>query len=106
MAGDNSLDPEGVQDLKEMKKVGSTDKVNIVAQFDRAAGHVARRYYLRIGGIVTGDAVASLGTVNTGDPKFLNDFIRWGVKNYPADHYLLVLWNHGQGWDDTDIYAD
>jgi hypothetical protein len=106
MAGDNSLDPEGIQDLKEMKKVGSTDKLNIVIQFDRAAGHVARRYYLRKGGIVTGDAVASLGAVNTGDPKCLSDFIQWGVKNYPADHYLLVLWNHGQGWDDTDIYAD
>jgi len=106
MAGDNSLDPEGIQDLKEMKKTGSTDKLNIVAQFDRAAGHVARRYYLREGGIVTGDAVASLGAVNTGDPKCLSDFIQWGVKSYPADHYLLVLWNHGQGWDDTDIYAD
>ena len=106
MAGDNSLDPEGVQDLKEMKKVGSTDKLNIIAQFDRASGHTARRYYLRKGGIVTGDAVASLGTVNTGDPKALTDFIQWGVKNYQADHYLLVLWNHGQGWDDTNIYAD
>lgn len=106
MAGDNSLDPEGVQDLNEMKKVGSTAKLNIVAQFDRAAGHVARRYYLRKGGIVTGAAVASLGAVNTGDPKCLSDFTQWGVKNYPADHYLLVLWNHGQGWDDTDIYAD
>lgn len=106
MAGDNSLDPEGVQDLKEMKKVGSTDKLNIIAEFDRAAGHVARRYYLRKGGIVTGDAVASLAAVNTGDPKFLIDFIHWGIENYPADHYLLVLWNHGQGWDDTDIYAD
>lgn len=106
MAGDNNLDPEGVQDLKEMKKVGSTDNLNIVAQFDRAAGHVARRYYLRKGGIVTGDAVASLGAVNTGDPKCLSDFIQWSVKNYPANHYMLVLWNHGQGWDDTDIYSD
>jgi Clostripain family len=106
MAGDNSLDPEGVQDLKEMKQVGSTDQVNVIAEFDRAVGHAARRYYLRKGGVVTGDAVASLGEVNTGDPKFLMDFIHWGIKNYPAQHYLLVLWNHGQGWDDTDIYAD
>lgn len=105
MAGDNSLDPEGVTDLKEMKKVGSSDKLNIVAQFDRVAGHVARRYYLRKGGVVTGDAVDSLGAVNTGDPKCLIDFIQWAIKNYPADRYLLVLWNHGQGWDDTDIYA-
>ncbi len=106
MAGDNSLDPEGVQDLKEMKKVGSTAQVNVIAQFDRAAGHVARRYHLSKGGLVTGDAVASLGAVNTGDPKSLMDFIQWGFKSYPAQHYLLVLWNHGQGWDDTDIYAD
>lgn len=34
------------------------------------------------------------------------DFIKWGVTGYPADHYLLVLRNHGQGWDDTDIYAN
>jgi hypothetical protein len=106
MAGDNSLDPEGVLDLKEMKKVGSNARLNILAQFDRAAGHVARRYYLRKGGVVTGDAVDSLGAVNTGDPKNLTDFIKWAVKNYPAERYMLVLWNHGQGWDDTDIYAN
>lgn len=106
MAGDNNLDPNGVQDLKEMKKVGSTSEVNVIAQFDRASGHAAKRYYLRKGGKVEADAVATLGKVNTGDPKRLLDFIGWGVKNYPAEHYVLVLWNHGQGWDDTDIYAD
>ncbi len=106
MAGDNNLDPEGVHDLNKMKEVGSTDELNIIAEFDRAAGHAAKRYYLRKGGVVTGDAVASLGDVDTGDPKFLIDFIEWGIANYPADHYLLVLWNHGNGWDDTDIYAN
>lgn len=106
MAGDNNLDPDGVQDLIEMKRVGSTDKVNIIAQFDRATGHVAKRYFIRKGGKVTDDAVASLGRINTGDPKRLMDFIKWGVRNYNADHFVLVLWNHGQGWDDTDVYAD
>jgi len=106
MAGDNNLDPNGVQDLKEMKKVGSTKDINIIAQFDRAAGHTAKRYYLRKGGTVNADAVASLGKTNAGDPKILTDFFEWGVKNYPADRYILVLWNHGQGWDDTDIFAD
>ena len=106
MAGDNNLDPEGVLDLKEMKKVGSSDRVNVIAQFDRAAGHEAKRYYLSKGGQVAKDAVASIGEVNTGDPKRLNEFIEWGIKTYPARHYALVLWNHGQGWDDTDIFAD
>lgn len=106
MAGDNNLDPDGVQDLTEMKKVGSTKDVNLIAQFDRASGHAAKRYYLRKGGQIANDAVASLGKVNTGDPKRLLDFIKWGVKNYPANRYVLVLWNHGQGWDDTDIFAN
>jgi hypothetical protein len=105
MAGDNNMDPNGVTDLLEMKKVGSTKDVNVIAQFDRATGHAAKRYYLRKGGTVDQDAVATLGTVNTGDPKNLLDFIRWGNANYPAERSLLVLWNHGQGWDDTDIFA-
>jgi hypothetical protein len=105
MAGDNDLDPNGVQDLKEMKKVGSTKDINIIAQFDRAAGHKAKRYYLRKGGTVNADAVVTLGKANMGDPKLLTEFFQWGVKNYPADRYILVLWNHGQGWDDTDIFA-
>jgi hypothetical protein len=105
MAGDNNMDPDGVVDLLEMKKVGSTDKVNVVAQFDRAAGHTAKRYCLRKGGGVDVDAVMALGKVNTGDPKNLIDFIGWAAKNYPSERSLLVLWNHGQGWDDTDIFA-
>ena len=106
MAGDNNLDPEGVVDLKEMKKVGSTDRVNIIAQLDRAEGHQAKRYYIRKGGKVDADAVQSLGRTNMGDPKRLMDFIRWVVKAYPAERYALVLWNHGRGWDDTDMFAD
>ncbi len=107
MAGDNNLDPDGVKDLLEMKKVGSNDDLNIIAEFDRDAGHVASRYYLRQGGAVSQDTVGPpVGKVNTGDPKFLMDFIQWGIEDYPAEHYLLILWNHGQGWDDTDIFAD
>jgi hypothetical protein len=106
MAGDNNLDPEAVKDLKEMKRVGSTAEVNVIAQLDRDVGHATKRYYLRKGGTIAADAVASLGKINTGDPRFLLDFVRWGVRSYRAERYLLVLWNHGQGWDDTDIYAD
>jgi hypothetical protein len=105
MAGDNNMDPDGVTDLLEMKNVGSTKDVNVVAQFDRATGHAAKRYFLRKGGGVDQDAVMTVGKVNTGDPKDLIDFIAWAVENYPARRWLLVLWNHGQGWDDTDIFA-
>ncbi len=31
------------------------------------------------------------------DPDTLTDFIRWGKENYPAEKYMLVLWDHGGG---------
>ena len=27
----------------------------------------------------------------------LQDFVTWGVEGYPADHYMLVFWDHGGG---------
>jgi hypothetical protein len=105
LAGDNNLDEFGVTDLREMKKVGSTDQVNVVAQFDREGEGVrTRRYYVRKGGTLDADVVEELGETNCGDPKVLADFVKWGIKNYPAAHCMLVLWNHGAGWDDTNVY--
>lgn len=106
IAGDNDLESAGSVDLAEMKQVGSTDRLNIVAQFDRAGSRAqTRRYFLRKGTQLGRDIVGSLGETNMGDPKVLSDFISWGAGNYPAEHYLVVIWNHGSGWDDTNIYA-
>lgn len=33
-----------------------------------------------------------------GDPGTLKDFVSWGMKNYPAEHYVLVVTGHGGAW--------
>ena len=105
LAGDNNLDSAGVTDIQEMKKVGSTDQVNVLVQFDRSGPNITtKRYYIRQGGTMANDEVANLGETNMGDPQILADFLQWGIKTYPAQRYMLVLWNHGSGWDDTNIY--
>lgn len=105
LAGDNNLDSAGVIDLKEMKKVGSTEQINVIAQFDREGKDIAtNRYYIRKGGTLAKDVVGSLGETNMGNPRVLEDFIKWGIKNYPAEHYLVVVWNHGNGWNDENVY--
>lgn len=105
MAGDNNLDDAGYADIMEMKKIGSSDKLHIVVQRDSAAdGHGARRYYVTKGVKIESDELANLGDTNTGDPKVLTEFLNWGLANYPAKRTMAVLWNHGNGWDDTDIY--
>jgi hypothetical protein len=107
MAGDNDLDPSGLKDLKEMKRVGTNAAINVVAQFDSESNkHRTTRYLLSKGSKLATDVVGTLGNTNTGDPKNLIDFAVWGIANYPADRYALILWNHGQGWDDTDIFED
>jgi len=107
LAGDNNLDGNGLMDLAEMKQVGSTDELNLIAQFDRAGSRrQTKRFYLRKGTTLAKDAVAQLPEGNTGDPGALKDFITWGITHYPALRYALILWNHGGGWDDTDVYAD
>jgi hypothetical protein len=107
LAGDNNLDGNGVTDLGEMKKVGSNDEVNLIAQFDRAGvKQETKRFYLRKGTTLAKDAVMKLGETDSGNPDALIDFVKWGVKTYPAECYALILWNHGGGWDDVDVYAD
>lgn len=38
-----------------------------------------------------------LGEVNMGDPATLLDFVQWGMKEAPADRYVLVFKGHGSG---------
>ena len=104
IGGDNNLENAGRKDLAEMKAAGSTDQVNIIAQFDGMSDLGSQRYYLRQGTRLRDDVVEQLPEVNTGDPIALGEFLAWAQKSYPAERHALVLWNHGSGWKDDDIY--
>jgi hypothetical protein len=41
--------------------------------------------------------LSDLGEKNMGDPQTLSDFVIWSKANFPAQHYALILWNHGGG---------
>jgi hypothetical protein len=49
------------------------------------------------------DVVQALPEQNMADPATLTSFVNWAATNYPAEKYLLVIWNHGAGWRDYDI---
>ena len=105
LAGDNNLESFGQLDLEEMKVGGPTADVQVVAQFDQMGDGVTRRYCLSANRSLAADVVGELPEANTGDPASLLDFVRWGLAEFPAEHTALVLWNHGSGWKDDDIYA-
>lgn len=84
MAGDNSLDGAALKDLAEMARAGFTNAVNVLVQLDRLKDHKTRRFRITKGGGYNKDCIETFGETDTGDPRVLCDFIKWGVKRYPA----------------------
>ncbi len=93
----------GYRDLAEMGSVGTTENLALVCLFD-----TQEKTYLievRRGQGFDDSLVRPVREVNTGAPDTLREFIVRSITAYPADHYALVVWNHGTGWLDVDAYA-
>lgn len=100
--GHNNLDSYGAENIKGMEKVGSSDKLNIVVQWASEDNGDTRRLLIQKDTTnsqnVTSPVVQSLPRVDMGDYHSLTNFVQWGVQNYPAKHYFIAVWNHGNGW--------
>ncbi|MCX5792540.1 MAG: clostripain-related cysteine peptidase [Elusimicrobia bacterium] len=148
MNGKNNLAQYVNIDMNEMEQVGSTDKINIVAEAGKTKpppapsypdypggwddyqggnpwgggiGHPGwhpqpylankqaasadwygvRRYY------VTKDTdtyalgsrlVEELPKADMGDWNHLVEYVQWAKAKFPAKKYMLIVWNHGDGW--------
>lgn len=108
MVADNNLDPAALKDLAEMQSVGSTNNVNIVVLIDRfyVSGtqilYIGKGYNQTVWGEWSNEY-----ELNTGSSDTLAWFVEYVISSYPAEHYALVLWDHGDGWngfgwDDTN----
>jgi len=102
MDADNNLSPYGVANIKDMERVGSNDQINIVTQWaSETAGKAVRMLIQKDTSSspnITSPVLQDLGQVDMGDYHNLEDFIQWGVQNFPAQHYFIIVWDHGFGW--------
>jgi hypothetical protein len=99
--GNNNLDSFGKLNLNQMEAVGSSDSVNLVTQWASIENGDTRRILLQKDGDtanVTSPVIQNMGKVDMGSDKTLEDFIHWGITNYPANHYFVAVWDHGSGW--------
>lgn len=108
---DNDLEPYGILDFLEMAEVGSDANLKILVMFDRIGGYDTsyddwkntRRGVVNQGDVPDTNWGQSMGEADMGDPATLRDFMIWGISNYPAKNYAVILWNHGDGWRSTYI---
>lgn len=109
MAGDNDLESFITNNMIDMERVGSSKDINIVTQLDRGPDPTpgkggetnAARYYIMKDSDskhINSPVVQKLGSVDMGAPETLKDFLAWGMKNYPAQNYLILLNDHGGGF--------
>ncbi|GEM_PF-1508154 len=110
MDGNNNLDESNngtsyvIKDVQDLESVGSTDEVKIVvAVGSKKKGGVVKYYYIEKHTDELPDSISSkeltdLGTKDMSDKRTLKDFLSYVKENYPAEHYMLILDDHGGGW--------
>ena len=54
-------------------------------------------YSFQSRGKLASPPLRELGQVDSGSPEVLEDFLEWGMKNYPAENYLIIASGHGAG---------
>jgi hypothetical protein len=102
------------EDLWEMRAAeaasGNSSKINIIIQTGGGGGKPdkssssgierfidfskVQRHQIANGSFHT---LMDLGVQNMAEPTSLSDFIKWGVLNFPARKYAIILWDHGSG---------
>lgn len=108
---DNDLESAGIHNFNQMEMIGSTRDVHVIVQMDRMTGTEpdndswtdTHRYLIiqdsdpnRMHSIRLDDP--ALGELDMADPLTLRSFVQWGMSEFPADNYLLIIWDHGTGW--------
>ena len=105
MAAENNLSAFGIGDMDEMA-MGLTQAqskdVNVIVLYDGTGTGDSAIYKLKPEGrdkIDDKGAVIPVNTheVDSGSAKVAQDFFQWAIKTYPAQHYMIDIWDHGYG---------
>lgn len=107
MAADNNLWHNAVRNINEMESAAIPSGTEIIVQMDMPEysdypGCQRRRIRRDSSPYIMSTVLEDLGTVNSGDPNTLREFINWGFQNYPAQRKMLVIWGHGDNWFKDD----
>lgn len=94
-AGDNDAEMESPLkwEYELLPSMATNENVNIVSFWDGLVSEARYDYWF-----ASGDAVSvAKEELNTGDSTTLRDFVDWAQRNYPAEHYALIISDHGHG---------
>ena len=83
-------------DFLTQQGISSSDTVNIVALDDVPNGPAKLWYIDNTSSIIL---LEEKGEINMGAYETLRDFINYSKTNFPAERYVINLWDHGGAWE-------
>lgn len=96
IAGDNNLAPFIDYNIKSMSE-GANNNVNILAFINRKKN--GKKFSQQL--LITKNNLEQeddlFYNLDSGKPETVIKAIKWAFTKYPADHYMLILWDHGSG---------
>lgn len=101
---DRGADSSDLDSIKNCNINGNNiDKYNIVLQAGGNQGWYNNYGFLGQNKITRNvltkdhkwETVDNLGKGNMGDAKTFSDFLEWGLTTYPAEHTMLIMYDHG-----------
>lgn len=95
MQANNNLSPFALKNFRDMVTIGSNEKFSLVVQWLQPTQKGIWRYKIEKEKMVL-DMFAPSETDGNSSTDLI-DAMRWAVGTYPANHYGLVLWDHGIG---------
>ena len=95
------LQEDACEDLIEMAEADPSDDINIVVlaggakewSLDLLKGNTRNLLSFQS----EDDEVEDWGRKSMGSPESLKEFLEYGLKEFPADRMIVILWNHGAG---------
>ncbi len=113
ISADNTLSSTAPGDLNEIEGAIESVDANVLVLIDQISNADTRAYRARYdpagpqNSAIVSDEVplgdiyggwAGLSELDLANPDTLQHFSKWAVESYPAEHFGLVLWDHGDGW--------
>lgn len=110
MAGDNNLERFGIQNIRELQEIGSSEKCNILVLFDRSEGYdrtednwTNTKLFLisKNPKTMNDDCIYDFEELDMTSVDSLYNFLELVNTYFPAKNTILDLWSHGRG-----VYPD
>ncbi len=104
---DNDIEADAIRDFEWLEEAGGSDEnISIVVLLDRIPGYDnthgnwnGSRIYNITDDIsattIDSQLMVDLGEVDMANLTTLTNFINYSFTNFPAENYILDLWNHG-----------